>query len=208
MAKKPDLHSAYNLKTPEDSVRLYHDWAETYDEDFAKNSSYQLPEAVAEAFVRAEGTGHVLDIGAGTGLVGEALRALGVPKIDGTDISPTMLAEAAMKGCYDTLFESDLTAELHIESNLYDGIISAGTFTHGHVGPDAFDEILRIAKPGAVFAITINAEHFEANGFAAKLAALSDQIQSLILHKTPIYAESRTDEHAKDEALIAVFRKT
>jgi SAM-dependent methyltransferase len=119
-----------------------------------------------------------------------------------------MLAEAAMKGCYENLFESDLTAALDIESNLYDGIISAGTFTHGHVGPDAFDEILRIAKPGAVFAITINAEHFEANGFAAKLAALSDQIKSLILHKTPIYAESRTVEHAKDEALFAVFLKT
>jgi len=87
---KPDLDGAYALKTPEDSVKLYGDWAETYDDSFASASGYQLPEAV----------GPVLDVGAGTGLVGVALQGLGVNLVDGTDISSAMLAEAAMKDCY------------------------------------------------------------------------------------------------------------
>jgi hypothetical protein len=38
---------------------------------------YRLPAHVAAAFVSAGGTGPVLDVGAGTGLLAEALRAQG-----------------------------------------------------------------------------------------------------------------------------------
>ncbi len=204
---KPDLEGAYALKTPEDSVKLYGDWAETYDDSFAAASGYQLPEAVAEAFARADGTGPVLDVGAGTGLVGVALHELGIGLVDGTDISSAMLAEAALKDCYENLFEGDLTGALDVEDGLYQGVVSAGTFTHGHVGPEAFDELLRIAAKGALFVLSINAEHFEARGFAAKFDALKDQIQGLALHKTGIYSDARTDAHAGDSALLALFRK-
>jgi len=204
---KPDLDGAYALQTPEESLKLYGDWAETYDESFANASGYQLPEAVAEAFARSGGEGPVLDVGAGTGLVGIALRGLGVELIDGTDISSAMLAEAALKDCYENLFEGDLTAILDVEDGTYKGIVSAGTFTHGHVGPDAFDELLRVSASGALFALSINAEHFEARGFAAKFETLGDQIQGLTLHETVIYSDGRTDGHADDKALIAVFRK-
>ncbi len=205
--KTPDLDGAYALKTPEDSRKLYGDWAETYDETFAKASGYQMPEAVAEAFARAGGAGPVLDVGAGTGLVGVALQNLGVALIDGTDISAAMLAEAALKDCYENLFEGDLTAVLDVEDESYSGLVSAGTFTHGHVGPEAFDELLRVARPGATFALSINAEHFEARGFAAKFDALGGQIKGLNLHETVIYSEARQDAHADDKALIAVFQK-
>jgi len=204
---KPDLDGAYALQTPEDSLKLYGDWAETYDESFAKASGYQMPEAVAEAFARGDGRGPVLDVGAGTGLVGEALHALGIELIDGTDISSAMLAEAALKDCYENLFEGDLTGVLDVEDGTYQGVVSAGTFTHGHVGPDAFDELLRIAAKGALFAVSINAEHFKARGFEAKFEALGAQIKGLTLRETVIYNDSRTDGHANDKALIAVFRK-
>ena len=204
---KPDLDGAYALKTPEDSVKLYGDWAETYDDSFASASGYQLPEAVAEAFARGDGQGPVLDVGAGTGLVGVALQGLGVNLIDGTDISSAMLAEAAMKDCYENLFEGDLTGTLDVEDGTYQGIVSAGTFTHGHVGPEAFDELLRVAANGALFVLSINAEHFEACGFAAKFEALGAAIQGLTLHETVIYTDARTDKHAEDKALLAVFRK-
>ncbi|WP_299193549.1 methyltransferase domain-containing protein [uncultured Litoreibacter sp.] len=204
---KPDLDGAYALETPEDSLKLYSDWAETYDDSFAAASGYQLPEAVAETFARADGKGPVLDVGAGTGLVGVALNALGVAPIDGTDISSAMLAEAAMKDCYENLFEGDLTGVLDVEDGTYQGVVSAGTFTHGHVGPEAFDELLRVSAPGALFALTINAEHFEARGFATKFDALSNQVQGLFLHETIIYDGTRDDGHAEDKAVIAVFKK-
>ncbi len=204
---KPDLDRAYALKTPQDSVELYNDWAETYDDSFAKSSGYQLPDAVAEAFVRSGGSGPVLDIGAGTGLVGQHLTALGIAPIDGTDISSQMLAEAALKDCYENLFEGDVTQHLDVDDATYGGIVSAGTFTHGHVGPRALEELLRVAKPGALFVLSINAEHFEAHGFAAKFDALEGRIQGLTMHKLAIYSDERTDGHADDQALLAVFTK-
>lgn len=204
---KPDLDGAYALETPEDSLKLYSEWAESYDETFAEASGYQMPEAVAEAFARAEGEGPILDVGAGTGLVGMALKALGVGPVDGTDISSAMLAEAALKDCYDNLFEGDVTAVLDVEDATYKGVVSAGTFTHGHVGPDAFDELLRVAVSGALFAVSVNAEHFEARGFAAKFDTLKGQIKGLTLHETRIYDETRSDAHGDDIGLIAVFKK-
>lgn len=204
---KPDLDGAYALETPEDSVKLYGSWAETYDESFAQASGYLLPEAVAECFARSGGIGPVLDVGAGTGLIGEALHRLDVGPVDGTDISPEMLAEAALKDCYETLFEGDLTGVLDIEDGTYQGIVSSGTFTHGHVGPDAFDELLRIVTSGALLALSINAEHYEARGFAAKFEQLGAQIKGLTLHEKPIYGGNRTDAHAKDMAFIATFTK-
>jgi predicted TPR repeat methyltransferase len=203
---KPDLDRAYALETPEDSVKLYGDWAESYDTDFAESSGYLLPEAVAAAFHAQGGRGPVLDLGAGTGLVGEALARLGVAEIDGTDISAQMLAEAALKDVYDNLFEGDLTAELPCEDGHYVGIVSAGTFTHGHVGPEAFDEVLRVAADGALICLTVNAAHYEAQGFAAKLEALAPRIQGLTLQETPIYDARRSDGHGADTALIVSFR--
>lgn len=204
---KPSLDGAYALKTPQDSVALYGEWAETYDEGFADASGYQLPKVVADAFAKAGGKGPVLDIGAGTGLVGEALLQNKVGPVDGTDISAQMLAEAALKDCYENLFEGDLTGQLDVEDASYDGIISAGTFTHGHVGPDAFDELLRVARSGALFVLSINAAHFEGHGFAAKLDAIAGSITGLTLSDAPIYMGSSDANHADDIARIVQFTK-
>ncbi|PHS21034.1 MAG: methyltransferase, partial [Robiginitomaculum sp.] len=40
---KPDLDTAYGLKTPRDSKRLYAEWAGDYDASFAVREDYQLP---------------------------------------------------------------------------------------------------------------------------------------------------------------------
>lgn len=68
-----NLKGAYSLKTPEDSVALYWEWASSYDDGFAATHGYVVPGRVAEIFREEGGTGPVLDIGAGTGLVAEAL---------------------------------------------------------------------------------------------------------------------------------------
>ncbi|MEM7470617.1 MAG: methyltransferase domain-containing protein [Pseudomonadota bacterium] len=204
---KPDLEGAYDLKTPEESLKLYSDWAETYDESFAEASGYQLPVAVAEAYARSGGTAPVLDIGAGTGLVGAALTELGIDVVDGTDISQQMLAEAALKDCYENLFEGDVTERLDVDDGTYHGIVSAGTFTHGHVGPEAIDELLRIASADALFVLSINAEHFAARGFEAKLNELRSRIKGLTKHEIPIYDDSCQDGFADDKAFLVIFRK-
>lgn len=205
--KRHDLDGAYALRTPEDSVRYYGDWAKSYDSDFAADMEYRSPDTVAEAFAALGGTGPVLDVGAGTGLVAEALARRGIAPVDGIDISDKMLAVAAAKGVYRATIRADLTGVLPVENNVYSGVISAGTFTHGHVGPAAFHELLRIATPGAVFAVTVHSAVYEAGGFAAEFAALGNRIEGFRTDPFRIYGRAAGADHADDTGWIVSFRK-
>lgn len=206
--KAPDLDAAYALETPEDNRRLYADWAQSYDDSFASDMDYRLPQLVALVLSEIfQGPGPVLDVGAGTGLVAQNMLMRGLLKIDALDISPEMLAVAGAKGLYRNLIEGDLTAKLDIPDETYGAIVSSGTFTHGHVGPQALDELLRIAQPGATFVLSINAAHFEARGFADKFAGLEPDIADVEHRIVDIYGAGADDAHKNDKAHIAVFTK-
>lgn len=206
--QKPNLNAAYALKTPDDNRRLYADWAASYDDSFASNMDYQLPKMVGLIFCEAfKGLGPVLDVGAGTGLLAQNIPIRGMLEIDALDVSPDMLAVADQKGLYRTTIVADLTQPLNIADETYGVILSSGTFTHGHVGPDALDELMRIAKSKAIFVLAINAEHFEARGFTAKFAQLEPDIEGLQHHDVNIYGADADAEHKDDLSSIAVFRK-
>ncbi len=203
----PDLESAYALETPEDSKALYRTWAGTYDQTFAQAMGYAAPARLAALFDDLwQGQGRVLDVGCGTGLVGEALKAR---PVDGLDISAEMLSVAAEKGSYEQLIEGDLTAKLAIPDAVYGGLISAGTFTHGHVGPDALDELARIAAPGALFVLGVNAQVFRELDFSGKLTTLkrSGLIKDVRLVEGRIYDEGTDHSSADDRFLATVFGK-
>lgn len=205
---KPDLSRAYALRTPDDSKQLYSEWADSYDQGFAQHMDYQLPAEVARLFVEFGGAGPVLDLGAGTGLCAEALMALGISPIDATDISPDMLDVAKGKGLYRHLFSGDLTDRLPVDDNQYAGLVSSGTFTTGHVGPEALDDVVRIAAPGALIAVSINAQHWRTNGFEEKFASLGTRIRELRLPEVHIYGPGNQTEHRDDTGLVALFRKS
>ncbi len=203
----PDLDAAYALKTPEDSRSLYAEWADSYDSGFVAQNDYVLHIETARAFVEASGAGPVLDVGAGTGICGAVLAELGVGPIDATDISAEMLAMAMRKDVYRDAIEADLTQGLPVPPNAYTGVISSGTFTTGHVGPNEIDELLKVARHGAQFALSINARHYESAGFAAKFAALEPHISGLTLKDVPIYGPKSTSDHRSDRAFVALFQK-
>ncbi|MEM9138934.1 MAG: methyltransferase domain-containing protein [Pseudomonadota bacterium] len=206
MTAKQDLEGAYTLETPEDSVKLYRGWAETYDEGFAEAHGYLVHTEVARAFHDEGGEGPVLDIGAGTGLVGEAL---GDTIADGIDISQEMLDVAAGKGLYRNRICADLTQTLAIDDAAYAGFVSAGTFTHGHVGPGCLPELMRIARPGAVYVLSIKEEVFDEAGFGSAFARLvaDDAITPLRFRHIRFYAEGAGHDHADDMGLLAIFRR-
>ena len=119
-----------------------------------------------------------------------------------------MLAVARSKGLYRQTIEADLTRSLPINDAQYGAVISSGTFTHGHVGPEALDELLRVARKGALFVLSVNATHFEARGFAEKFALLEPDITGLQHRRVKIYGEAAQDPaHKEDEAFISVFEK-
>lgn len=203
----PDLDAAYALKTPDDSRKLYAGWADSYDSSFAEQNDYILPAETARAFFDAGGAGPVLDVGAGTGLCAVVLSQLGICPIDATDISAPMLEMAMRKNVYRDAIEADLTKGLPIRADTYAGIVSSGTFTTGHVGPDAIDPLLQVARPGAQFALSINAQHYDSAGFAAKFDQLKPQIAELTLKDVPIYGPNAAGAHRCDRAFVALFRK-
>lgn len=194
------------LHTPEDSKRLYAAWAETYESGFVAEMDYRLPLAVAEAAARWQMHGPVLDLGAGTGLVGAALARLGCEPIDGTDIATEMLEKAAGKGCYRNLFQGDLLASLPMPNDSYAGIVSSGTFTLGHVGPEALPEVVRILRPGGLALISVSKSHWHGSNFVSHVESLKG-ITARAIEDVPIYGASARGEHAKDRAYLLRFRK-
>ncbi|XDZ64840.1 class I SAM-dependent methyltransferase [Alphaproteobacteria bacterium LSUCC0684] len=201
---------AYSLSTPEEH-RLYYDrWAETYEADFAIAEGYVYPERIARllASLLPDGDGRIADIGCGTGLIGQHLRDLGVTSpIDGLDISQGMLDVAASKDVYAALHLADLTDPSTLPERRYRALISAGTFTLGHLGPDALIHALGLAEPGGLALIGINAQHFEEKGFAATLTSLKEDgvITAPVLHSIGIYADPDAVTASSTTATVAEF---
>jgi SAM-dependent methyltransferase len=215
------LADAYALVTPQDSRRLYARWAATYESDFVALNQYVIPDRVAEVFADSVGRveGPVLDVGCGTGLVAVALVRLAAAEsvdwvIDGVDISPEMLAVSGTKTrpdgrpLYRHLLEADLTESVTIAEGSYAGVLSAGTFTHGHLGPGALSGLIRFGRPGALFAIGINAEHFAAMGFAGRLAEELDAGTICDLGSRVVQMYLPDSEHYGETAVVAVFRRS
>ena len=210
-----DLSDAYAVTTPEDSRRLYAAWAASYNETFIKANKYVYPRRVAELFaefVPASAYSDVIDIGCGTGAVGSFLASLRPELvIDGFDISPEMLAQAAQtrridnSHVYRNLQEVDLTSALRNQT--YNAMTSAGTFTHGHLGPETFLRLISLVCVDGWFVIGINAEHFKARGFAATIqsAVLNGIICQPVIRVIDVYEPG--SPHYGDKANICIFQR-
>jgi SAM-dependent methyltransferase len=205
------LTGALTLVGPEACLAHYRDWAASYDTGFADGMQYLLPAHVAAAFIGTGAIGPVLDVGAGTGLLAEQLRGMGFKgEIDAADFSPEMLERAREKRLYAGLFRADITRPLNLPRR-YAGIVSSGTFTAGHVGPEALPHLLDAGLAGAQFALSINRRVWSGAGFDRALDGLGEagKIAGLQLIEVEIYgaaAASLDPEHAGDRGLIALFR--
>lgn len=205
MSDDPNLEGAYALKSPADTKRFYAAWAESYDASFGDAQGYLAPREIVRAFADSGGVGPVLDVGAGTGLVGEGLAAARIGPVDALDLSAEMLDVARGKGVYRDLMEADVTQPLGLTG--YNGIVSAGTFTLGHVGPEGIAPLLRAAHSGCLFVISVNAQHFVSAGFEACLAGIESEITDLRFEDFRLYTDKADLSHRYDMGRIVQFRK-
>jgi len=175
MANRREIHDrVLNASTTEELAKAYNEWADNYDQDLIDEMGYVAPLIATQLFsdnVEDRST-DILDAGCGTGLVGEHLRRHGYKNIEGLDYSRAMLEKAGQKQIYRKLTQGDLTGSLDIASNTFDAVISVGTFTCGHVGPEAFDELLRIVKPGGHICFTVRDQAWEEDSYLDKIGAL------------------------------------
>jgi len=204
MQDDPDLDGAYALNSIEDAKRLYAAWADTYDESFSDAQGYAIPREVVRVFSELVGTGPVLDVGAGTGLVAQGLAATGIGPIDGLDISQEMLDVAHQKDVYRNLIAAVVTQPLGLSG--YTGIISAGTFTLGHLGLEGILPLLECAEPGCLFVLSVNASHYTAAGFEAFFTVIDPKIRDLNFEDVRIYSDKADLSHRYDMARIVSFR--
>jgi predicted TPR repeat methyltransferase len=202
------LENAYKVRSPSENVEYYKAFAPSYDTEFAEKLGWSTPKAIAAAYHEISRNDlPIADIGCGTGIVAQELR-LPPEAIDGMDISPDMLAIASEKKLYRELFEVDLTGPLGKISGNYGAVLSAGTFTIGHLGPEPLHNLLNIVRSGGLFIIGVYEKHFEMQNFSRVLDDLvrEHKITAVSLKKESIY--SKTDHaHANDLALILQYRK-
>lgn len=204
------LENAYKLKTPADNTSYYDEFAGVYDHDFAHDMGWNYPQAIADLYseIATDEDVPIADIGCGTGLVAEGLE-VSPDVIDGFDISGKMLEIAESKSLYRTHYQADLTGSVAAVPNDYGAIVSAGTFTHGHLGPDDLENILAMGRPGSLFVIGINKVHFDRLDFGGAVKTLSVEmsISNAEVRKISMYSK-RDHEHGADVALALIFRKS
>ena len=144
---------------------LFDQYADKFDHSLVETLGYRVPDLLADAIAAARPGrfGLALDLGCGTGLMGERLRG-SCDRLEGFDISAEMLRKARAKGVYDRLEKADLQA-FHYEGPRADLVTAADVFMY--VG--AFEGIVRtvagLLADDGLFAFSV--EKLEANdGFA------------------------------------------
>lgn len=87
-------------------MAAYREWANTYNKDLIDKMGYVAPVLATDALQRYAEDRHkpILDVGCGTGIVGDILHRHGYRLIDGLDYSKDMLSKASEKGVYRIVY--------------------------------------------------------------------------------------------------------
>ncbi|CAE8641966.1 unnamed protein product [Polarella glacialis] len=110
-------HETPALMAPDYVRSLFDRYAPSFDQHLLEDLGYNVPDLMIQQLqlcweelgLRPLSMRRAVDLGAGTGLLGERLRPLAPEtRLEGVDLSRQMLQKAAEKGCYDCLLLADL----------------------------------------------------------------------------------------------------
>ena len=163
----------YAAKNNRELEARYDQWAPEYDKDLTEEFEWIGPQVAVELFARHVAPGaRILDVGAGTGLVGERLVTAGYRDLQAMDLSPGMLDVARQKNIYGQLWQMTLGEHLAFATDTFDAVIGVGVFTTGHAPAHAFDELVRITRDGGHIVFSLKTDLYEQKGFGQHLADL------------------------------------
>lgn len=142
---------------------LFNQYADYYNEHVKHNLKYAAPGLLRNAVSRCLGaqikTGHILDLGCGTGLCGVYFRDLALELV-GVDISHNMVEKAKRLDAYDSLVVSDILEYLNnykkaVEFYPFNLIIAGDVLVYfGNLEP-LFTNVVKVLVKGGLFAFTI-----------------------------------------------------
>jgi len=141
---------------------LFDQYAANFDRALVEGLGYRGPQMLREALRAATAArarpfqfAHVLDLGCGTGLVAEALRA-DCDAIVGVDLSPAMAAAARRKGLYAEVLVGDLLDFLAAQPECSCDLIVAGdVFVYLVDLAPVCRAVARALAPDGLFAFTV-----------------------------------------------------
>ena len=179
------LHKVYTAKNNRDLKKAYDQWAEKYDAHVTA-FGYKIPAVAAGLFGKyvTPETTPILDAGAGTGLMGSILDALGYRGQIGIDISAGMLNKANERDVYKNLHQMVLGEKLDFPSNHFGACQSIGVFTAGHAPASAFDELVRVLCSGGYIIFSLLEDVYISKRYKDKFAALENDGKWQLMEKT------------------------
>lgn len=140
---------------------LYDQYADRFEASLVGKLNYRAPQILADAIAgsTAASFAHALDLGCGTGLMGERLRSM-TSFLEGTDLSAGMLAKAQAKGIYDRLSQADLQ---HLEpaGEGIDLVVASDVFIYLGRLDRLFATVAAMLPAGGVFAFTVESHKGE-----------------------------------------------
>lgn len=134
---------------------LFDQYAPNFDAALVGKLGYRVPELLYGAIAAAgrPSFGKAIDLGCGTGLMGERLRPL-VSQLEGQDISAAMLKKAEARNIYDRLEKSDLQT-LALEAQAFDLVTAADVFMYVGALDRVMSAVAAGLAPGGLFAFSV-----------------------------------------------------
>ncbi|HEY6578240.1 MAG TPA: methyltransferase domain-containing protein [Rhizomicrobium sp.] len=145
---------------------LFDQFAGDYESRMLDQLHYRAPAILRQLVefigVPADKTHTILDLGCGTGLMGQAVQAWAT-RLDGVDLSPAMIEKSRRRGIYDELWTEDICVWLATTHGAYDLIFAADSVVYlGDLAP-LFAGAARRLACGAHFLFTL--EKKDGEGF-------------------------------------------
>lgn len=185
---------------------LFDQYASKFDQALVNGLGYRAP-ILLEAAIRATGRDRfslALDLGCGTGLMGERLRPM-CERLEGVDISSEMLRRAREKGIYDRLEKADLQ-NFSRAGTSPDLVTAADVFMYLGALDGIFPTVSRLLAPDGLFAFSV--ERLDAgDGFAlqpSRRYAHSESYLRRILSQSGLAVVSVRTERIRDDRKEAV----
>src|SRR5690606_15100515 len=128
--------------------------APDYDRHIQDECSYRSPERIAAALVPLDPQARWVDLGAGTGLVGEALHKVGcAPEMIAVDVSSAML-EQIVCPLYTERYQADVLSSLPLRPRSCAGAVAAGLMEYVLDVPALMHRVADVVAPGGAFVFT------------------------------------------------------
>ena len=185
MSDNPFMKRAYQLKDQGETQAMYGDWAESYDQTM-KDHDYQSPRRIVEALQRhsPDRKALIFDVGCGTGLSGQALVAGGYHNIDGSDVSPEMVAIArSLDGVYQNLDVVTLDNPFPFDDGHYQVITAMGVIADKHAPPETIDQLLDKLPKNGLLIFSLNNHTLENPAYMAACHAAQSSGKAAILEE-------------------------